>query len=383
MKLRIAFATLFDSEDVMRGSGTFYHLQRALGEAGHEVHLYGPYHCHESFLSRAIRKTTRFLGGRYKTYMDPFVGINNARALDREIADSEFDLLITSDYGLAAFTREAQAIVLYTDAMIPAKYQRLEPPPDSGVQDLRLPGRLFLQFTIRRALSRARLVVFPAQWQVDEALAYGADAGRVRVIPFGANVVDPVTPGSQIEKNHIERTSCRMLFVGKDWLRKGGDIAVETLLELRSRGINASLDVVGPPERPAQTVDGLHWHGALRKSDPGELERLDRLFRLSHVLVVPSIFEGFGIVFAEAAAYGVPSLAIDAYGVKGAVSSGRSGVLLPPGSSPQAFADVIHRWIDQPEQYNGLCVGAREFYETDVNWAVAVKRLIFAVESVL
>ena len=245
-----------------------------------------------------------------------------------------------------------------------------------------MPGLWFVKRTIQLGLRRVRLAVFPAQWQANECIGYGIGPEKVRVIPFGANFPDP---GDSPLKERLQLSDLenpRMLFVGKDWLGKGGDLAVETLVELRRRGYGASLDVVGPNERPPQSTGGLTWHGALSKLNPNEAEKLDNLYRSCHLLIVPSIFEGFGIVYAEAASYGMPSLAFDAYGLRGAVNQCKSGVLLPPASSPSAFADVIVRWIHDFGDYGRLCIGAREYYESDVNWGVAARRLVSAMVSI-
>ena len=377
--LQIAFATVFDPEDVMRGSGTYYHLQRELRRTGSSVHLIGPVEVRDLFFTRAIRRVTRHLRGRYKTYLDPFISRARGRLVDQRLSEIEYDYLLTPDYGIAAYSRSTGKTVLYTDAIIPAHYRPSHVPTASRISDLRQPGLWFLQHTIRRALRRASLVIFPARWQIVEAVNYGASPDRIRVIPFGANLLDsePVDPPR--EREQLAREACRILFVGKDWEGKGGGVAVKTLCDLTERGLTATLDVVGPTEKLCGALNNVRWHGHLCKTDPRDFEKLKTLFKRSHVLLVPSQFEGYGVVFAEAAAYGLPSLAFAAYGVKDAVRDGESGVLLPPGSPSKAFADIIVSWVDSHEEYRRFCRGARRFYETECNWGLAVKRLDSAV----
>ena len=101
------------------------------------------------------------------------------------------------------------------------------------------------------------------------------------------------------------------------------------------------------------------------------------------MLIIPSKAEGYGLVFVEAAAYGMPSLAYDSTGVKTSVKNGSSGILLAPGTGPEGFAEVILNWFKNPDSYQHLCHGARAFYESDANWAGSVQKLIKELESLL
>ncbi len=71
---------------------------------------------------------------------------------------------------------------------------------------------------------------------------------------------------------------------------------------------------------------------------PGE-ERVD-YYNLGDVYVLPSKYEGFGIVFIESLACGVPVIASDAYGCREGLLDGELGLLVPPDDS-QAIANAI------------------------------------------
>ena len=76
---------------------------------------------------------------------------------------------------------------------------------------------------------------------------------------------------------------------------------------------------------------------------------MSALYRDSDLLLVPTRAEGFGIVFVEAAAHGLPSMSYNSgTGVNNAIRHGETGVLLPLGSGPAAFADEIRAWYRDP-----------------------------------
>ena len=56
-------------------------------------------------------------------------------------------------------------------------------------------------------------------------------------------------------------------------------------------------------------IDDLQLGSQVQLNGPLERQRLETLLRASHVLVVPSTYEGFGIVYLEGMGYGLPAIA--------------------------------------------------------------------------
>ena len=99
------------------------------------------------------------------------------------------------------------------------------------------------------------------------------------------------------------------------WTEKGGPIAYQALQEVKRRGILAELVVCGcvPPEE-CNDPD-LVREGFLNKNIPADLVKFTEHLRTADLLILPTRFEAFGIVFCEAAAYGLPVLATRTGGV--------------------------------------------------------------------
>lgn len=66
----------------------------------------------------------------------------------------------------------------------------------------------------------------------------------------------------------------------------------------------------------------------------------DILYR-SHFLILPTEFEAFGIVFCEASAYGMPSIAANVGGVSQPIREGKNGFLLSPNATAEEYAEKI------------------------------------------
>ncbi len=382
--MRIAFATLYDPRDPRRGSGTFYFMSRELERQGHHVQFLGPVdYSHPPLVSRLLKRLALRAGKRYRSFQDVFVARRIGAWIDGHLRPTEAEVLLTNDYAIAGFSRPSLPVVLYTDYVFPRRYLDVQHP---WLEDLFALNVLSCQHVTRRGLERALLWCYPSDWAIRTALDYGIADGsrRTERIEFGSNLYRE--PAPEIARSRrfatiAERGSLRVLFVGnRDWRLKGGDVAVGAVNDLRRHGLDAGLDLVGarPPEPLEESW--VRVHGEIDKVD--DHQRLSALYRDCDLLLVPTRAEGFGIVFVEAAAHGLPSLSYDSgTGVNNAIRHGESGMLLPLGSEPEAFAGEVRSWYRQPARYDDLVSGARTFYETVANWPRAIERLVQAIEA--
>jgi glycosyltransferase involved in cell wall biosynthesis len=156
----------------------------------------------------------------------------------------------------------------------------------------------------RRVLRRARLVIAPSTALAEEARRLGAD--DVRVIPSGVDL--PAAVGEEADPPEV-------LYAGRLSAEKG-------VRELVAAADGLPLVVAGD--------------GPLRDQVPGALgfvphEELERLYARAAVVACPSRREGFGVVCAEAMAYGRPVVAGDVGGLRDLVRHEETGLLIPPG----------------------------------------------------
>ncbi len=93
-----------------------------------------------------------------------------------------------------------------------------------------------------------------------------------------------------------------------------------------------------------------------------------QLFREASFLVVPSRQEAYGLVYAEACAFGLPSVAADIGGVGAILNDGLNGLLLAPGASADSYAAAVARVWDDEDAYRAMQTAARYAFETRLNW---------------
>jgi glycosyltransferase involved in cell wall biosynthesis len=187
---------------------------------------------------------------------------------------------------------------------------------------------------------------------------YDVPEEKINVLRFGAN---QDVPDWLPERRRDGRL--RLLFVGKEWKRKGGHIAVEALNSLRSRGIDAELTMVGC-DAPKDVLNTPHVIIHPYAVDVASF------FRDADVFILPTRAECAGIVFCEASAYGLPSFATATGGVPDYVEDGVNGRLLSLDAMGDDYADAIAElWNDQ-EGFKAMRLSARRRYEEELNWDV-------------
>ncbi len=359
-----------------RGSGTFYNLAQELERQSHIVTRLGPFPLEVPFVARVVNAVHRRLRKRHPLFLDPFVGGRTGRLVSRQLQGLDYDFLLTNDMAIAAFTVSGRPIVLYTDVIVTRDYSEKNL-PGCRLGNMSAFSVGLCRRTMRRALMRSSLAIFPADWSAEAARAYCRTPEKIKVVPFGANVEDPgsaIAHGRSWEK--IKAKGCiNLLFVGKDWVRKGGDVAVEAVRRLNADGIRAKLHVVGAEVPDRALTDEVQSYGLLDKSKPEEMALIQHLFTEADAFILPSSSEGYVISVLEAAAFGLPTLAYDADGVRNAVVAGRTGLLFPLGSPGRLFAAAVSSWCARPSTYMELVHGARHHYETSANWPCCVKAL--------
>lgn len=238
----------------------------------------------------------------------------------------------------------------------------------------------------RQAISRVNLAFYASDWAANSAINdYGATSSNVRIVPFGANL-ETVPSEAEVFKSIQARPSnvCELLFVGGDFLRKGGPRAVDVATHLNGHGLSARLHVVGGDKVPAKyrrpfVID----HGFLNKGDPKQLEVLLDLLRTCHFFILPSEAECAGIAYAEASAFGMPAIARDTGGVSTMVRDGVNGKLFKPDASVKDYAEFVTRTFSSSTDYVRLCKSSRRLFEEELNWKKTSRFIMSEIEACL
>ena len=238
----------------------------------------------------------------------------------------------------------------------------------------------------RTAFKNCDLLLFSSDWAADSAIRdYDVSPNKVKVIPFGANLETKYTDTDiqNLVRKRLVFDRCNLLFVGVDWERKGGAFAVAVTKELRYRGFDARLHIAGIRDTELKLPDYATNYGFISKKTEQGRQKLIELFEEAHFFILPTISEPFGIVFAEASSFGLPSLATKTGGIPTVVRDNVNGMTFPLTDFPNKFADYISNLIVNPKEYETICLSAFEYYRTEINWDVAGERIVDAMQEII
>lgn len=358
-RLRVGYVSEHDPLDRWSWSGTHFYMLRALREEGLDVVPLGggllprP----DGLLRRAARRA-----GLVRAV--PSEGAEErarrwGEVLSEDLRGAPCDVLFAAVASrVVARVSTSNPIVTLSDAT----FRRMRGYYDEVTA---LPGEIAASLDRLEAatLGRAARALFPSPWAAESAVAdYGVDPARVKVIPFGANLDEIPTRQECLAPR--PSPPFRLLFIGRDWVRKGGPIALGALRALRARGRDVRLTVVGASP-PAE--DGLEVIPLLDKKNEADRARLSCLLLSSHLFVLPTRADCFSMVGCEAAAHGLPVLMTRTGGVPGVVAESRNGRLLPPEAGPAEWAATIEEML-VPGRLEAFVSGARDESETRLNW---------------
>ncbi len=204
----------------------------------------------------------------------------------------------------------------------------------------------------RMALSWASALIAVSRSLGKHVRSQGFSTAKVRVVPNGVPCRQPRPVRSSDQSEWTLGT------VALFRPRKGVEVLLESLADLRSRGLPVRLRAVGrfeteEYEREIHTLtdrlglaDIVTWTGFTQDVD-GELAQID-------LFVLPSLFgEGLPMVVLEAMAAGVPVVATRVEGTPEAVRDGRDGLIAEPGD-PADLARVIARMVSGEVDWHEL-----------------------------
>jgi glycosyltransferase involved in cell wall biosynthesis len=216
-------------------------------------------------------------------------------------------------------------------------------------------GRLKKRMTVLAA-RLADAIVVPSRATANVLGAAGIAPSRICVVPNGVPV--PERPPTRVDARGRLGLPPEAFVVGtlaRLAPHKGIDDLVRAMVKVDDPRV--VLAVAGDGEERAM-LETLAAPLGDRVRFLGRVEDAADLYASSDVFALPSLLEGFGLVFVEAAMFGVPSIAADAGAVAEVVENGLTGVLVPPGD-PSAVAAAVTALRDDPATRDRMGRAAR------------------------
>ena len=278
--------------------------------------------------------------------------------------------LLSNDYDVTLFhTQSAAALggnlifqkpyIISTD-ITPMQHDALYAPYGHPVDRNSLIKEYKHRKTRRLYQRAARLLPFSI-WMKDSLVSdYQVEPDRIEVIPPGIDL-EQWQPEPRPHSGPV-----RILFVGGDFYRKGGDTLLEAFRCLPSS--IAELTLV--TKSTIQTEPGVKILTHLQPNTPEMIS----LFKASDIFVFPTRADSFGIAAVEASAAGLPVVATRVGAIPEIVLDGETGLIIPP-DNPEIFGKALLRLIQDPGLRLRLGQAGRKHAETHFDGAKNAARI--------
>jgi glycosyltransferase involved in cell wall biosynthesis len=365
--MNIAYIAEFDTTDITKRSGLGVNIADALKENLNTLQYldnFSPKIPVSAYLQKVYYriKKQRFDFLREKWYAEQF----GKMIVEKHSRNTDLFFSLSSQ-PIAYFT-STKPIVFYTDAtfaqMIGFYFNNLS--------ENTIKHGMIIE---KQALENTNLAIYASQWAADSAIRdYGINPSKVKVVPRGANIVCNRTYDDVkiIVANKLNVGVIKLLFVGVEWYRKGGDKAYEIVKHLNEINIKAELHIVGLNSIPINPLPGyIINHGFLNKSNLAQNQKLEKLYLESHFFLLPTIADTFGIVFAESNSFALPALSFDVGGVSSVISNDINGYCFNPNIEIEEIASYINNVFHDKARYTSLCYTSFNEYESRLNWRVS------------
>ncbi|MEO6882916.1 MAG: glycosyltransferase [Bacteroidia bacterium] len=375
-RLKIAFITSLDPNDKRSWSGISYYTKKALEK-----------HCGDVYVLKIKNPFLILFYGKIKSYLTQKIlrkryNYKHSIILSKKYGKLFSEVLNKNKYDIVfapaastemAFVKTTIPIVNLSDTTFfnminyyPAFSNLLQISKKEGME------------IEQRSLSQSSLLLYPSYWAAKSAIAdYKIHPSKIHVIPLGANLEKIPTVEVLLKKQ--KAATCRLLFLGVNWNRKGGDIAFDTLLHLEKKGIQTELTICGcipPPNIIHRNIKVIPF---INKNEVGGQQQFFDLLLNSDFLLLPTRAECYGIVFCEASAFGLPSITTNTGGIESAIKNTKNGFLLPLNAGGVEYANIIMDNYCDDEKYYSLIKSTRKVFDTELNWdnwSIKVKEIL-------
>lgn len=353
--MKIAFLSSLNPTDIHNWSGTLYYMYHSL-RTMHNITWVGRFQFVEvlNFHYKNCGDNILFEPEKYSLLF--------GKLLSEHFAHVHYDVIICRDYFFLADLVTNIPVIYIGDTTF-----RL------FNEYLKLENRSFVQIADdleKKAIQKSTHLIYSSEWAMNSAIHdYNANPQKISIVEFGANISEQ--PQFNIQKNS---NICNLLFIGKEWERKGGDKAISIYQYLRQKKFSCTLTIVGSDPN-IQDIDNVEVYPYVDKNTEEGRNIFDLLLKRSHFLIAPTIFECFGIMFCEASAYGIPSITNDVCGVGQVIHNKKNGILLPLDSPVDKWGEIIIKYFNDKQLYQKISKSSFMEFENRLNWNVWMKKV--------
>ena len=299
---------------------------------------------------RFARKTSLFISGYFNIQnrlMRHRVGEKNRIFMISEV-------LNVNDAQYVYFDNIWQSVYLFRDLAKSDKYKFSKWSFDKVFA---YKGEKQLKYHVKRQyeiMQKSKAIFVMGEWLRDYiAQSYPEMKGKLYAVGGGVNT--PNTP-----ETHLNKASLKVLFIGRDFYRKGGDLVVQAYYRLKKRLPECKLIVAGPSERPCELDETVTFLGDVDNNTVG------RLMSECDVFCMPSRFEAYGLVFIEALLHGMPVVARNAFEMPHFIENHVTGELIEKDDVTE-LEDALYRVLTN-NSYKEAVLSRYDQYKNKYDW---------------
>ncbi|AOX00998.1 hypothetical protein BJP34_17495 [Moorena producens PAL-8-15-08-1] len=239
---------------------------------------------------------------------------------------------------------------------------------DYNSQSKFLLKKIFYRYQEKACLCWADIIVTNSKFSEKEITSLNIGTKSIFVLP-PALKRETLEATKNLDKNHSE---LKILCVGHCIPRKGIIYLIEAFSQVERQGVK--IHIVGKTDKnqnyhrkvinlinKLDLKDDVILHSRL------DQDGLNQLYSSSHIFVLPSLKEGFGIVLLEAMYFGLPIITTNISAMPELVQDGENGLLVPPANF-QRLAQALSKLIANPELRQYMGQKGRERVSNSYHW---------------
>lgn len=234
-------------------------------------------------------------------------------------------------------------------------------------------------------LVRAALIGTERIIAVSNAVAYEASQtlsipmDKFTVIPNGVDVEEfsPIIDGRRVRKELNLNDDPMVLYVGRLYMNKGLNYLLLAAKKVLRDIPNAKFVLVGkgPLEEELRRVaNRLDIEKSIVFTGYTPDGKLPQYYAACDVFVLPSVYEGQGIVLLEAMASGKAIVSTKTGGIPETVIDGETGILVKIGDIIE-LSEAIEKLLKNPELRHTLGLNSRKRIEKEYDWKIVVRKI--------
>lgn len=229
-------------------------------------------------------------------------------------------------------------------------------------------GRLMEEFYLRRVYKNIPYLTISESTK-SELLKEGVLERNITILPMGLTIPKMI-------KKTIKEKDPTLIFVGRLSKSKGVEDAISALAKVSETYKKAKLWIVGSGDKSyieflRKMVKKCKMESKVTFFGFVSQEKKFELMGRSHILVAPSIKEGWGLTVPEAGFVGTPAVGYNVEGLRDVIIDGKTGVLTLKNNSKEMAKEVI-KILEDKFQYEIYAKAAKRL-SLSYNWESTAK----------